>query len=99
MIAGRHATHSVVSRRYAEDHGTIDHPGAVLHEGYLHEFVDDEFVGTAKSRGAFVFEHASVVEHLHPAVGKAPMDAMYAAQGSRMRIDRRTFLQRQHLWL
>jgi len=27
------------------------------------------------------------------------MDAMYAAQGSRMRIDRRTFLQRQHLWL
>jgi len=94
---GVHATHSVVSRRYVDAHGTIDGPG-VLHEGYVHEFVDDEFVATARKRRAFAFEHRSIVEHLHPMVGKAPSDPMYAAQGSRMMIDRRTFQRREHLW-
>jgi len=94
---GTHSTHPVVARTYVDAHGTIDGPG-VLHEGYVHEFVDDEFIQTAKRRRVFAFEHGSVVEHLHPMANKAPLDHMYAAQGSRMMIDRQTFQSRQHLW-
>jgi hypothetical protein len=46
-MAGRHSTHSLVTRDYVERFGTIDEAGVVLHEGYPHEFVDDEFVQTA----------------------------------------------------
>ena len=95
---GRHATHSLVSREYVDVCGTIDEPGKVLHEGYLHEFVDDEFVETARKRKAFAFEHRSVVEHLHPSVGKADWDPMYKAQTQRMRADRRVFVERRKLW-
>jgi glycosyltransferase involved in cell wall biosynthesis len=96
---GRHATHSLVSREYVDVCGTIDESRKVLHEGYLHEFVDDEFVETAKKRKAFAFEHRSVVEHLHPTVGKAQWDPMYKAQTQRMRADRRVFMERRKLWL
>ena len=95
---GLHATHSLVARSYVEEFGTIDEPGKVLHEGYLHEFVDDEFVQTAKVRRAFAFEHRSVVEHLHPTVGKADWDDTYQAQAVRMKTDRKLFIQRQKLW-
>lgn len=95
---GRHATHSLVSRDYVDRFGTIDEEGKVLHEGYLHEFVDDEFVETAKARKAFAFEHRAVVEHLHPTVGKAMWDPLYNAQGARMKQDRRVFNERRKLW-
>lgn len=96
---GLHATHSLVSREYVDAHGTIDEDGKVLHEGYLHEFVDDEFVETAKARKAFAFEHRSVVEHLHPTVGKAQWDPLYQAQAHRMRADRTVFHARRKLWM
>lgn len=96
---GRHATHSLVSRAYVDEFGTIDEPGKVLHEGYLHEFVDDEFVETARKRRVFAFEHRSVVEHLHPSVGKAQWDPLYNAQARRMRADREVFNTRRKLWL
>ena len=95
---GLHATHSLVTRAYVDEHGTIDEPGKVLHEGYLHEYVDDEFVQTAKVRRAFAFEQRSVVEHLHPTVGKADWDPLYEAQTHRMKADRRVFIERQKLW-
>ena len=96
---GRHATHSLVARGYVNRYGTIDEDHKVLHEGYLHEFVDDEFVETAKARRAFAFEHRSVVEHLHPSVGKAQWDPMYQAQKNRMTADRQLFQQRRKLWM
>lgn len=97
VTKGRHATHSLVARSYVDAHGTIDGPG-VLHEGYIHEFVDDEFIQTAMMRNAFRFEPESVVEHLHPMVGKAPMDELYAASRHRMRIDRGRYARRRRLW-
>ena len=99
VIAGEHATHSLVSRRYVDEHGTVDQPGQVLHEGYPHEFCDTEMVETAKSRGAFRFEHDSIVEHLHPLAGKAPMDASYAAARNRMRRGAPIFRRRSKLWM
>jgi hypothetical protein len=98
VIRGEHSTHSLVSRRYVDQFGTIDHKQQVLHEGYPHEWVDDEFVETAKSRGAFRFERDSIVEHLHPLVGKAPSDPMYAAERVRMRKGYPIYRKRSRLW-
>lgn len=98
VIAGDHATHSLVTRTYVDEHGTIDEPGKVLHEGYWHEFVDDEFVATAKHRGVWAHAGDAVVEHLHPNWGKAPMDRLYARQAQRMRSGRRVFERRSVLW-
>ncbi len=97
VMRGEHATHSLVSRFYA-DRGTIDEPGKVLHEGYPHEFVDDEFVATAKYRGAWAFASDAVVEHLHPLWGKAPTDDLYDAHAERMRLGRRVYQRRCRLW-
>ncbi len=98
VMRGEHATHSLVTRDYVERFGTIDQPGLVLHEGYIHEFVDDELVGTAKSRGAWAFAADAHVEHLHPNWGKAPTDPTYDAQRTRMRLGRSLYQRRQPLW-
>lgn len=98
VTAGEHSTHSLVSRAYVDEFGTIDEPGKLLHEGYEHEYVDDELVETAKSRGAYAHAGEAIVEHLHPDVGKAPTDRLYAAQGERMRRTRRIFNRRRLLW-
>ena len=98
VMAGEHSTHSLVTRAYCDEHGTIDGLGSVLAEVYPHEFVDDEFVATAKHRGAWAFAFDSHVEHLHPSWGKAPMDPMYAQQAARMNTGRRIFRRRQRLW-
>ena len=98
VMAGNHATHSLVTRDYVERHGTIDQPGQVLHEGYPHEFVDDEFVQTAMFRDAWAFAVDSHVEHLHPNWNKAPTDPLYDQQRRRMDRGRRLYKRRQHLW-
>lgn len=98
VTSGQHATHFLVTRAYVEWHGTIDEPGKALHEGYVHEYVDDEMVGTAKARGAWAFAADSIVEHLHPMAGKAPMDELYAQQAQRMRAGQRLYQRRRRLW-
>lgn len=98
VMRGEHSTHSLVTRSYVEQFGTIDQPGWVLHDGYPHEFVDDELVGTAKHRKAWAFARDSVVEHLHPMNGRAPMDPLYAEQARRMRKGRVIFDRRRPLW-
>lgn len=97
VLAGEHSTHSLVTREYAA-RGTIDEPDKLLHEGYPHEFVDDEFIETARYRNAFAFAADSVVEHLHPLWGKAPTDATYDAHAQRMRRGRLVYQRRRHLW-
>lgn len=98
VIAGEHATHSMVTRDYAITRGTIDQPGLILHEGYEHEYVDDEFVETARVRGMWAFAHRAVVEHRHPNWGKAPMDSLYMGQQRRMRAGRAHYQRRRALW-
>lgn len=98
VMAGEHATHFLVRRTYALEQGTIDEPGKIFHEGYWHEFVDDEVVGTARHRDAWAMALDSHVEHLHPDWGKAPTDPMYARSGRRQQAGYRLFARRQHLW-
>jgi hypothetical protein len=99
VMRGEHATHMLVSRDYVERFGTIDEPGKFLHEGYWHEMCDDEAVQTAKRRRAWAFAADSHVEHLHPMAGRAPVDALYAAQGERMQQGRLLFRRRRRLWM
>lgn len=98
VVAGMHSTHTLVTRHYVDTFGTIDEPRTVLHEGYAHEFVDDEFVETAKHRDAFRWCGASIVEHLHPHWGKAETDALYDEQPARMRYGRIVYRNRRHKW-
>lgn len=98
VLRGKHATHCLVTRDYAQ-HGSIDDPSHLLHEGYVHEYVDDELVGTAKKRNAWVFAADSVVEHLHPHWGKAPTDELYDGQSGRLAASRDLFRRRRRLWM
>ena len=95
---GKASTHSVVRREYADLMGTIDGPGAIYVEAYPHEFVDDEMIGTARSRHAFVSARDSHVEHLHPSWGKAPTDELYDAAPERLAAGRKIFRARESLW-
>lgn len=98
VMAGQHSTHSLVTREYVDRFGTIDQPGVALHEGYPHEYVDDELVQTAMRRNAWAFASDSIVEHLHPSWGKAPSDELYDQQGARMRAGYQLYRKRRRLW-
>lgn len=98
VINGEHATHFLVRRGYIDARGTIDEPGKILHEGYPHEFVDDELIGTAKKRRAYAFAGDSWVEHLHPDWGKAPSDATYKESPARITAGRDVFMRRSLKW-
>ena len=98
VMSGQHSTHSLLTREYAVLPCIGGEPGP-LFEGYVHEYVDDELVGTAKARGAYAHAADAIVEHLHPMGGKVPSDALYDAQGARMRASVRLYRQRRRLWL
>ena len=100
VMRGQLATHALVRRDYAVEHGTIDEPGKILHEGYYHNFVDVELTETARARGQFAFARKSIVEHLHPAWGKSVMDTTYekALDKRHFEKDRRLLLRRRRLW-
>jgi Glycosyl transferase family 2 len=97
VMAGRHATHSLVHRSYVE-RGTIDDPDCLLHEGYQHNWVDTEFIGTAMKRDAFTFCRESHVEHLHPFWHKGSDDEVYDKGRQTYAIDRRLYLKRRRFW-
>lgn len=96
---GQHSTHSLVRTGYL-DRGTADEPegGKLLHEGYHHNWVDNEFVATARDRGVFVFAAHSWVEHLHPSWGKAVDDATYRLGLADFHVDGALFRARERLW-
>jgi len=94
---GEHATHSLVAREYVEQ-GSIDDPSVLLHEGYTHNFVDDEFVATARFRRTFRMALSSRVEHLHPHWRKSEMDGVYELGLSGFEADRKLFRSRRRLW-
>lgn len=96
VLAGEHATHLLIRRAYVDERGASwDGPGIVCHEGYRHNFVDDEIVTVAKQRGVWAMATHSRVEHLHPAWGGAETDATYelgqeSFEDDRTRFEKRT---------
>jgi glycosyltransferase involved in cell wall biosynthesis len=97
---GHHSTHSLVSRAYIDQYGsgTVDNSGRVLCELYSHQFVDNELVETAKTRGQFAFSPKSVVEHLHPHWGHTEMDDTYAKALQDGSHDGSLYVRRSHLF-
>jgi hypothetical protein len=95
VMNGEHATHMLVARDYVTEQGASwDGPGIVCHEGYQHWFVDDELVTVAKQRNTFAPALASIVEHLHPAWGKADTDTTYELGQKSAGVDQVTFKRR-----
>ncbi len=98
VMRGKHSTHPLVRRYYVDEQGTIDEPGQVLHEGYCHQWVDTEFVETAKMRHEWAFAKASHVEHMHPFWKKGDMDSTYEKALSTSAEDYAHFNSRKRLW-
>lgn len=97
VMAGRHATHPFVSAEYLEC-GTIDEGGKILHEGYTHQFVDNEFCQTAQWRGTWAAAQDSHVEHHHHAWGKAETDEVYQKGEAGYAEDSQLYHSRKHMW-
>lgn len=92
---GEHATHMLVRRSYVERVGASwDGPGIVCHEGYNHLCVDGEIVMAAKQRECWAMALGSIVEHLHPYVGKNPRDDVYERGNSAGLKDLTRFVKR-----
>jgi hypothetical protein len=92
---GRLATHPVMRRSYVAEHGASwDGPGTIAHEGYHHWYVDAEWSTVALQRGVLSTALSSVVEHLHPLIGKAPMDAVYELGQKHQKTDAALFAAR-----
>ncbi len=94
VIAGQHSTHPLVYRPYADMLGTMDQNHAVVHDGYDHNFPDTELVMTAKARRLYVHCAGCMIEHLHPAWGKAKTDHVYELGNKHVHRDHRLFQQR-----
>ncbi len=97
VMAGKHATHSLVHRSYLEL-GTIDEPHNLLHEGYNHNFCDTEFIETAMMRDAFAFAFDSHVEHLHYIWRKGRSDVIYEKGQKHFHRDAALFKARRRRW-
>ncbi len=96
VMSGKHATHSLVARDYITE-GTFDEPGKLLHEGYEHNFVDNEFIATAKARGVWAFAFDSHVEHNHPFWRKGQDDDIYKKGRLTYKQDGQTWKVRQRM--
>lgn len=96
--SGALSTHTLIARSYVDVWGTVDQPRTVMHEGYWHEFVDNELVETAQSRGLYGHAADAVVEHLHPLWGKAASDGMYDRALLRMGQGYPLWKRRRALW-
>jgi hypothetical protein len=95
---GSHSTHPAVARWYVREYGTCDEPDKAVHEGYWHNWCDNELVETAKARGMWQFCADSRVEHQHWVWGTAPKDATYERGSEHHRADAQLFRRRRALW-
>jgi hypothetical protein len=95
---GLHSTHPIVCRGYADMYGTIDRPDLMVSTCYDHQFCDNELCQTAIARGCWHFARDVIIEHMHPAWGKAKEDSTYAKGWRRGKEDARLFAKRTRLW-
>jgi hypothetical protein len=94
-LAGEHSPHLLIARQYVDEFGASwDGPGVVCHEGYRHQYVDNEIVEVAGQRGVWQMALGSRVEHLHPLWGKAPVDDVYLLGEKHATADYARFRQR-----
>lgn len=92
------STHSLVARWYADSGGCVDQDHVIYHEGYWHEYCDDELVQTAIARGVYAHALDAVVRHLHPIAGRADDDETYRHGRSGTAESRALFRVRRRMW-
>lgn len=97
-INGAHSTHSLVARWYADQGACMDQDHVIYHEGYQHEFCDDEMIRTAMHRGAYAHAFDAVVEHVHMLRDRTLDDAVYRHGRSKSSLSRMLFKRRRGLW-
>lgn len=95
---GDHSTHSLVARWYADQGGPIDESNAIYHEGYIHEYCDDELVQVAKKRESYAHSFGPPVEHVHMLLDSSLDDDTYRHGRSLTRVSRRRFMIRSRMW-
>lgn len=96
---GKHSTHSLVRRSYADEGGTLDGTGAIYCELYDHQCVDNELIEIAQARRAWAFAQHSRVLHHHPLYDRsASMDDTYRRALAHGKEDRVLFMQRRLAW-
>lgn len=92
VIRGEHATHPLISMDYIRDVGASwDGPGVVCHEGYRHNYVDNEMAMAARLRGVFQAALGSIVEHRHHLNKRAELDDVYRLGTESIERDRLLF--------
>jgi len=95
VLAGAHATHMLIRRRYVEKSGaSLDGPGIVCHEGYRHWYVDNEIVELARKRDVWAPCLAAHIEHLHPLFGKGEVDEVYMIGQRAVEADKALWIDR-----
>lgn len=97
VMRGQHSTHSLIRRSYVDECGGSDIPGKVLHDGYCHNYCDNELVEVAMSRKCF-FMSAAIVEHLHWACGKGPKTETHDLGHVHFNRDRELLQMRRPFW-
>lgn len=99
VAAGRHADHFFVRRSYVDDEGaSLDGPGKLAPECYVHWFTDREIIELAKARGVFAPCLESRVIHHHPGYDgdedARQRDLVYRRAFDHSEADHRTWMQR-----
>lgn len=99
-LAGKWASHYLISRRYIDETGSVidQPPGIVLCEAYEHAGCLSEFYWTIATRGAWAPCLDSIVEHRHHDYGLSVRDDTYEKQPRFEAADNKIFSSRQHLW-
>lgn len=95
VMAGDYATLPLVARWYVHEVETL------YHEGYQHIGCDVDASRIARARGAFAYAEDAVMEHMHPAWGKAEVDETYEIGGmNKLKTlrDWELFETRKYLW-
>lgn len=96
VMAGEHATHMLIARQYIEEVGASwDAPGVCCHEGYDHNYVDNELVTAAVWRSTFAMAFGSVVQHNHWSTGRSAQDAVYERGLAKLKEDGALFSRRR----
>lgn len=98
VMAGDHATHMLIARQYIDEVGASwDGPGVCCHEGYGHQYVDNELVEAARWRSTFAMAFGSVVQHNHPITGRTQWDAVYERGHATAKADSALFSKRRSI--
>ena len=91
QIKNELCTYSIMGRTY------FDRFGYVYHPDYTSLWCDNEFMDVAQKLGKWAYLPIQMIEHKHPAWGKAEKDAQYIEQGALYWQDKEVYERRKGL--